>query len=256
VKLGAEPKKVAIFGVLLVVAGYVMYTNVINPDNGMPPEAKRSATANVGSPGVPSPMAEITQPRTPPSGSSAAGGQAAGAAKATERKAPRRNARGASQEWVPRVGARRPEERPDPTTVDPSLRLDRLEKLKAVTFTGGDRSLFDFSQAPPPKVEAPKIVPTVAMSKPPEPKTTEPTKPAEAVKPPPPPIPLKFYGFVTASDRRAFFLNGEEIFVASEGDLVQKRYKVVRIGVNSAVLEDTEHKHQQTLPLEQAPATS
>jgi hypothetical protein len=41
--------------------------------------------------------------------------------------------------------------------------------------------------------------------------------------------------------------------MAAEGDLVQKRYKIVRIGVNSAVVEDTEHKHQQTLPLEMVP---
>jgi hypothetical protein len=88
----------------------------------------------------------------------------------------------------------------------------------------------------------------IAEAKPPE-------KPPEPVKPPPPPVPLKFYGFVAGSDsRRAFFLQGEEIFVAAEGDIVQKRYKIVRIGLNSAVVEDTEHKHQQTLPLEQAPA--
>jgi len=39
--------------------------------------------------------------------------------------------------------------------------------------------------------------------------------------------------------------------VAGEGEVIQKRYKVVRIGVNSAVVEDIEHKHQQTLALEE-----
>jgi hypothetical protein len=158
---------------------------------------------------------------------------------------------------VPRIGARRPEDRPDPTTLDPTLRLDVLAKLKQVTFSGGDRSLFDFGQAPPPKpVPAPKILPTAAV-KPADngaPKPPDATPPKE-VKPPPPPIPLKFYGFVsgTGSPRRAFFLQGEEIYVAGEGEIVQKRYKIVRIGLNSAVVEDTEHQHQQTLPLEQVP---
>ncbi len=77
---------------------------------------------------------------------------------------------------------------------------------------------------------------------------------AEPPKPPPPPIPLKFYGFVNplkAGTKRAFFLEGDEIHVAAEGDIIKKRYKVVRIGVNSAVVEDTQFQHQQTLPLEE-----
>jgi hypothetical protein len=85
-----------------------------------------------------------------------------------------------------------------------------------------------------------------------------PPKPAEAVKPAEPkapPIPLKFYGFVNppkAGIKRAFFLDGDEIIIAGEGDTVKKRYKIVRIGLNSAVVEDTQFKsnNQQTLPLE------
>jgi len=70
-----------------------------------------------------------------------------------------------------------------------------------------------------------------------------------------PPIPLKFYGFVNpskADTKRAFFLSGEDIIIAGEGDMVNKRYKIIRIGVNSAVVEDTQFKsnNQQTLPLE------
>ena len=41
--------------------------------------------------------------------------------------------------------------------------------------------------------------------------------------------------------------------MAGEGDMIKKRYKIVRIGVNSAVVEDTEFKGnntKQTLPLE------
>ena len=82
---------------------------------------------------------------------------------------------------------------------------------------------------------------------------------SKAAEPPPepkaPPIPLKFYGFVNKTkvgDKRAFFLDGEDIVIAGEGDLIKKRYKIVRIGVNSAVVEDTEFhsNNQQTLPLE------
>jgi endonuclease YncB( thermonuclease family) len=70
--------------------------------------------------------------------------------------------------------------------------------------------------------------------------------------PPPPPIALKYYGFSTARNngrKVAFFLDGDEISVAGEGETVKKRYRVVRIGVNSVLMEDTESKRQQSLPL-------
>jgi hypothetical protein len=44
-------------------------------------------------------------------------------------------------------------------------------------------------------------------------------------------------------------MDGEDIHVVSEGETVKKRYKIVRIGVNSVVVEDTEFGQQQTLPL-------
>ena len=82
------------------------------------------------------------------------------------------------------------------------------------------------------------------------------------MKPPTPPtprapqIPLKFYGFVNPARpdvKRAFFLDSEDIIVAGEGDLIKKRYKIIRIGINSAEVEDTQFKGdntKQTLPLE------
>ena len=53
--------------------------------------------------------------------------------------------------------------------------------------------------------------------------------------------------------KHAFFLDNDEIVVAGEGDLIKKRYKILRIGVNSAEVEDTTFKGdntKQTLPLE------
>jgi hypothetical protein len=49
--------------------------------------------------------------------------------------------------------------------------------------------------------------------------------------------------------KRAFFLDGDDIFVAAEGELIKKRYKVVRIGVTSVEVEDTQFNHTQMLPL-------
>jgi hypothetical protein len=41
--------------------------------------------------------------------------------------------------------------------------------------------------------------------------------------------------------------------MAGEGEMLQKRYRVVRIGVNSVVLEDTQLKREQSVPLASEP---
>jgi len=87
-------------------------------------------------------------------------------------------------------------------------------------------------------------------------KQTEAPKVAQ-LPPPPPPIPLKFYGLsggLRSTIRRAFFLDGEDIVQAGENETIRNRYKILRIGVNSAVVEDTVAKNQQTLQMvEEAP---
>jgi hypothetical protein len=119
---------------------------------------------------------------------------------------------------------------------------------------GGSRSIFEFAQPPappPPKVDPIKMVkppPAVAAAKP----SVALDADGKPLPPPAPPIPLKFYGYANSpknGPKRAFFLDGDEIFVAAENDLIRNRYKIVRIGVNSAVVEDTTTKHQQTLAL-------
>src|ERR1700675_4530209 len=142
----------------------------------------------------------------------------------------------------------------DPSNIDPTLHLNLLAKLQGVQVEVGGRSLFEIGQAPAAAASGPE--PTkIAVEKP----FVGPQPPPDPPPPPPdpkaPPIPLKFYGFVNPSkvtNKRAFFLDGEDIIIAGEGDMVKKRYKIVRIGVNSAVVEDTQFKsnNQQTLPLE------
>jgi hypothetical protein len=253
-KLGAEPKKIAMLAGLGVLAAYSIYTNLLSgPD--IPASARQSQNAP-----RPAPAAAPSSAPTPAQQQTA------------ERLAQRRQMIGGRQsvgEFRPSLKAARPEDRPDPMKVDPTLRLDLLAKLQTVTLSGGQRSLFDLSTAPP-AAEAPKtdnvdkIIPgapktprgrleTAMLHPQPKPKDAP---AAAAVKPPPPPIPLKFYGYSSARTggaKRAFFIEGEDIFVVNEGDLIKRRYKVIQIRLNSVVVEDTEHKHQQTLPLEEPP---
>jgi hypothetical protein len=71
-----------------------------------------------------------------------------------------------------------------------------------------------------------------------------------SVKPPPPPIPLKFYGYSGAAREgklRGLFVDGEETFVVSAGDTIRNRYRVTRIGVETAEVEDLTASLTQTL---------
>jgi hypothetical protein len=72
--------------------------------------------------------------------------------------------------------------------------------------------------------------------------------------PPQPPfnIPLKYYGFVKPSAHaldgsRGFFMDGDNILVGGEGDVLEKRFLIVALTPNSARLEDTQAKQGQEL---------
>ena len=240
-KLGAEPKKLAILGGLVLVLVVVWLMN--SGDSGAPPTGASTPPASV-------------RPAPPAGPRPASRPDIRRAARTTT------GTRGLSvQEFHPTL---KPKDPIDTSRVDPTLRLDTLAHLRNVKVEGGSRSLFEFAGAPAPAVkDLPKVAPIhpgiqTAM-------TTGPSKPAPPAPtpapPPPPPIPLKFYGYTNSQrpgpgPKRAFFIEGEDIFVAGEGDIVKNRYKIIRIGVNSAVVEDTSNKNQQTLPLVQETANT
>ena len=72
-----------------------------------------------------------------------------------------------------------------------------------------------------------------------------------AAPPPPPPINLKFFGLAsrTGEPTKIFLGTGEDVFVAGEGDIVNRRYKIVKINPNSVDIEDVLSNRRQTIPL-------
>jgi hypothetical protein len=242
-KLGTENKRnVAVLGGLGLVAVYLFYTNVLSSPAGTPP----AHPAAQGPPpsGAP-PAASLPTPFGAAKGAPAAGPN-------IRRAAP---GRGKGDEFHPAMRSKRPEDRVDPATIDPTLRLDLLAKVQGLGAEGGTRNIFQFSvpAAPVAKLvgKEPKVMPRMQG-----PKTAaefSASRPPAPVKPPPPPINLKYYGFSSppgGGRRTAFFLDGDDILVAREGETLKRRYKVVRIGTTSVVMEDTEAQHQQTLPLQ------
>lgn len=120
-------------------------------------------------------------------------------------------------------------------TLDPTLRFDLLKTSEEVTYKGSGRDIFRSQAEPPPVAKIPQPV--------------QPAMPA--APPPPPPINLKFYGFAGRKDgyKRIFLSQGEDIFVAKEGDIVDRRYRIVKINPNSVDVEDVLTNNRQTLPL-------
>ena len=235
-KLGADRQKIYILGGLAVVAAAVFYFNVLSDDG--PPPMKGSPTAGLARPVVTAPGPDVNR---------------------------KSDALRQQREFRPKI-ARTPEERTDPANVDPTLRLEILAKLQTVTMTGAGRNLFEFGAAPPPppaKVEAaklePKIIPRRRMGPELPPPPPPPVATVEPPKPQAPPIPLKFYGYVSNTKggpaKRGFFLDGEDIQIAREGDVIKNRYKVIRFGLTSVEMEDTQFSQRQTLRLEEAPNT-
>jgi len=120
-------------------------------------------------------------------------------------------------------------------SLDPTLRVDLLKTSENLTYKGSGRDIFQNQPEPPP---IPKEVQPVINTGPPPP-------------PPPPPIPLKFYGFTgnKSGPKQVFLSKGDDIFIANEGQIIDRRYKIIKIGPNSVEVEDVLTNNRQTLPL-------
>lgn len=229
--LGAEPKRLVGLGLLVVVGGYLFYSNVLSDPNddrakeaGAVPQKNKALNT----------VLDTASPARGPVVKTAARSKS-------------------SEEFHPSL-KRKPEDAIDPMSIDPTLRLDLLARAQSQQLEALGRNPFQFGQPPPPPVPpAPKVLPKTAAQI-----AADEAKKAEAAKPtgPPKPAPLnltwKYYGYTSprgSAQKRAFFLDGEDIMTANEGEVLKKKYRVVRIGVNSVVMEDTDTKSQQTLPL-------
>ena len=120
-------------------------------------------------------------------------------------------------------------------SLDPTLRFDLLKSSEEVTYKGNGRNIFR-SEAPAPEI--PKPIEQAMKQAPPTP-------------PPPPPIDLKFYGYAgpKGGSRQIFLLKGEDIFLAREGQIVDRRYKILHIGPSSVEIQDVLTNNTQTIPL-------
>lgn len=118
------------------------------------------------------------------------------------------------------------------------LRLNTLASMPTDTGELGRRNLFRMQE-------------TEVDSKNTSHGSSPPPNPAPLTLDLPPLIPLKFYGFARkqADSAWIFLQDNQEVFVTRLGDTVERRYKVIELKKNGAVIEDVLSNQRQLVPL-------
>jgi hypothetical protein len=134
-----------------------------------------------------------------------------------------------------------------PLNVDePQLRLDLLAKLQKLQYPpGSHRNIFSPVALP--------VEPTPEQRR-----RLEHQYPTVHAPPPPPPVevPAQFFGYASmrSSPRRlAFFLNGDDVIVVQEGSVFLSRFRLDKIGNDSADVEEISSGRHATVQMVQPP---
>jgi len=141
---------------------------------------------------------------------------------------------GAGQPPVARTVPSRAAAARDQAESAPPVRLAQLKTDRQAAVEGG-RNLFREKPKPPPP--APKVAAPDPNAPPPPP-------------PPPPPITLRLIGIVQGSGKPiAALSDGKDVFFGSEGDIIEGRYKIIRVNVESIDIAYVDGRGQRRLGL-------
>ena len=122
-------------------------------------------------------------------------------------------------------------------SLDPTLHPEWMAQAESLVYSGRGRNIFSMFSVPVIEEAKAPIRPKQMVA-------------AYTGPPPPPPIDLKFFGYESQDQKKkVFLLHGNDVFIASEGDVVDHHYKVVKIAPLSVQVEDIPYNNTQTLPL-------
>jgi hypothetical protein len=130
-----------------------------------------------------------------------------------------------------------------PINVDePNLRVDLLEKLKSQEYAGSHRNIFAFGPPPPPPLTPAQLAQRDHKIYGPQP------------PPPPPPVNVgaTLFGYASmpqSGKRVAFFLDGEDVLVVTEGAVFLNRFRLDKIGNDSADVEEISSQRHVTVQM-------
>jgi hypothetical protein len=133
---------------------------------------------------------------------------------------------------------------------NPQIRFQELERAQKTEYKSNGRNPFSIlAPRSPAEVQRDNEVkpPTAPVIQPPPP------PPTRALLPPN----LKYFGYGTVPNgtpRRAFFTDGEEDYIVSEGDTLLGRYKILKIGNANVEFQEISSGLPGTTPLEEQAA--
>lgn len=133
-------------------------------------------------------------------------------------------------------------------SLDPTLHMEAMLVSESLEYSGSGRNIFSANSAPP-VIQRPLAPARPVVAPPPMP--CPPNCPPPPPPPPPPPIPLKYFGVKIGADgsRQACLLQGDNVYWASPGDVVMRRYRVIAVDARTIQVEDMPNHNTQTLPL-------
>jgi len=136
---------------------------------------------------------------------------------------------------------------PKGESLDPRLHLDLLANSEDVTYEGKGTNIFR-EGAEAVNIPTAKVSPLLRQQQ-----QAAAARQNVYTPPPPPPINLKYFGISNAKGEKpkAFLSQGDDVWIAREGDVVNRQYKIVRISPNGVEVEDLLNNNRQNIPLTQ-----
>jgi hypothetical protein len=129
--------------------------------------------------------------------------------------------------------------------IDPALHFDKLAQSEDVEYSGSGRNIFSADSIP---ISIPKPIAPIRPNGP---------LPLAQNTPPPPPKPpaidLRYFGYSQDDHKvfKAFFMHGDDIFMAKTGDIVDHRFKIGAIHPLNVEVTDLAYNNTQVVEISQ-----
>jgi hypothetical protein len=218
--LGTENKRqviiASVLGVILLICGFVVFQMFFGS----------SSPSDSGS----APVAPAVQNQPAQNPSALAGGQPVASSSAPSSSS---HASGNEAQRLSNAG------------IDPALHFDKLAQSEDVEYSGSGRNIFSADSIP---ISIPKLLASprpngslpVAQNTPPAP-------------PKPPAIDLRYFGYSQDEHKqlKAFFMHGDDIFMAKTGDIVDHRFKIGAIHPLNVEVTDLAYNNTQVVEISQ-----
>jgi hypothetical protein len=137
---------------------------------------------------------------------------------------------------------------------NPQIHWNELKRAEETEYKTNGRNPFSTIKPPTAQEKATQAAAVAAQA----PKVFYgPLPPPPVPLPPPPTLPVKYFGYGTVpngSPRRAFFTDGDDVYIVPEGEVLLGRFRILKIGNTNVEFQEISSGRDGTAPLEEAAA--